>query len=365
MDLKTIGRAALAATLLAAPAAAQTDDDAASGAPVAAVATDHAALAERALEQHILPGFARLDAAMAALDAAAGTACAGTGPIDAAPLKAAYGAAFDSWAGIQHIHFGPAEEDNNSFKIEFWPDTKASTPRTLAALVRDEDPVVDSPGAFAQVSVAARGLMALDQLLYDPAAPQIEARSYTCRLVEAITGDMATTAGRMRARWQDPWAGLLTSAGAADNPVYLAPLESTKALYSALSDGLQADIDLRLGRPLGTFDKPQPRRAEAWRSARSLPNLMASVAGIEALFETTFAPAIGEEHARPVRNAFEGFANAAANVAAPIDVEVATPQGRIHVEAVQTALRRVQSEVTSHVGPVVGVTSGFNAMDGD
>ena len=54
-----------------------------------------------------------------------------------------------------------------------------------------------------------------------------------------------------------------------------------------------------------------------------------------------------------------------ANVAAPIDVEVATPQGRIHVEALQGALRRVQTEVMSHVGPVVGVTSGFNSMDGD
>ena len=58
-------------------------------------------------------------------------------------------------------------------------------------------------------------------------------------------------------------------------------------------------------------------------------------------------------------------ASAAGNVAAPIDVEVATPQGRIHVEALQGALKRVQTEVVSHVGPVVGVTSGFNAMDGD
>ena len=74
---------------------------------------------------------------------------------------------------------------------------------------------------------------------------------------------------------------------------------------------------------------------------------------------------IGEEQARPVRDAFESVAGAAANVGAPIDVEVATPQGRIHVEALQSALRRVQTEVASHVGPTIGVTSGFNAMDGD
>jgi predicted lipoprotein len=333
---------------LAAPAAAQVD---------------HAALAERALNGHILPGFERLGAAIEALDDAAEAACAAQATMQA--VEAAYADAFDAWARIQHIRFGPAEEDNNGFAIEFWPDTKGSTPRTLAALVANEDPVVDDPAAFAQVSVAARGLMALDQLLFDPEAAPIEPGSYRCRLLTAITGDLVATTTRMVERWRDPWGGMLTSAGAPDNPVYLAPEESTRALYSALADGLRADIDLRLGRPLGTFERPQPRRAEAWRSGRSLPNLLASVEGMRALFETVFAPAIGEEEARPVRNAFEGVATAAGNVVAPIDVEVATPQGRVHVEALQSALRRVQTEVASHVGPTVGVTSGFNAMDGD
>ena len=170
----------------------------------------------------------------------------------------------------------------------------------------------------------------------------------------------------MLERWRDPWGGILTSAGDPDNPVYLAPEESTRALYSALADGLQADIDLRLGRPLGTFDRPQPRRAEAWRSGRSLPNLVASIGGHAGAVRDGLRP--GDRRgggARRSRNAFESALTAAGNVAAPIDVEVATPQGRIHVEALQGALQRVQTEVASHVGPPVGVTSGFNAMDGD
>jgi predicted lipoprotein len=337
----------------------------AAGAAAAQSTVDHAALAERALTAHILPGFERLEAAAAGLDAAARSACSGEGPIDAAPVEAAYAETFDAWARIQHIRFGPAEEDMRGFAIEFWPDTKSSTPRTLAAMTAAEDPVVDDPAAFAQVSVAARGLMALDQLLFDPEAAPVEAGGYRCRLLVAITGDLAATTARVLARWRDPWGVILTTAGAADNPVYLAPEESTRALYSALVDGLQADIDLRLGRPLGTFDRPQPRRAEAWRSGRSLPNLMASTEGVRALFETVFAPAIGEDEARPVRDAFAAAATAAGNVAGPVDVEVATPQGRIHVEALQGALRRVRTEVESHVGPGVGVTSGFNAMDGD
>ena len=153
-------------------------------------------------------------------------------------------------------------------------------------MIAAEDAVVDDPAAFAGLSVAARGLFALDWLLFDPAAGAIEAGSYRCRLLVAITGDTAATSERMLARWRDPWAGILTSAGAAGNPVYFAPEESSKALYAALTEALQADIDLRLGRPLGTFERPQPRRAEAWRSGRSLRNVNASLVALQELCAT-------------------------------------------------------------------------------
>jgi predicted lipoprotein len=223
--------------------------------------------------------------------------------------------------------------------------------------------VVDDRAAFRSASVAARGLMALDWLLYDPAAGPIEAGGYRCRLLVAITRDLAATAERMVAGWRQPWSNILLSAGAPDNPVYLAPDESTRALYSALVDGLQADIDLRLGRPLGTFEKPQPRRAEAWRSGRSLPNLVASLRGLRAL-AAVFGPAVGDGMGR-VDAAFDAALAAAGRVGEPIDAAVATTAGRFRVESLQSAVRRARTEVAEHIGPAVGVTGGFNAMDGD
>lgn len=333
--------------------------------PAAAQEIDHAALARRALDDHIRPGFARLAAEAHGLDAATRTACETPGPIAIAPVRAAYDATFDAWARIGHIRFGPGEEDGTIFGIEFWPDTKGSTPRTLAAMIAEENPAVDDPAAFAGQSVAARGLMAIDQLVFDTDAAPLEGGTYRCRLLVAITTDLAATADRLVAGWDEPWGTILTTAGAPENPVYFTPDEATKALYSALTEGLQTDIDLRLGRPLGTWDRPQPRRAEGWRSGRSLPNLVASTEGMRAFVETVFVPAIGDDEARPVLTAFDAALAAAGRITAPIDVEVASPQGRIHVEALQVALRHVQEEVTSHIGPTIGVTSGFNSMDGD
>lgn len=227
------------------------------------LALDNAAVARRALDQNILPGFDALAARTAALAETTKAYCAGQ-PGD---VMAAYNAAFDAWMAVAQLRFGPLEEGETAFAIAFWPDTRGTTPKALAALEASQDPSVDDPAAFAQQSVAARGLFALDALLAEgPPAPG----TYACRLTEAVTADLAQTAARASDRWRDPFAGYLATAGAPGNPLYLSADEGSRALFTALTGGLEMTADLRLGRPLGTFAQPQPRRAEAWRTGRPI-----------------------------------------------------------------------------------------------
>lgn len=331
----------------------------------AAADPDHAAIADRALNAAILPGFDRLAGETAALVEATHAACAASGPIDTAPVVSAYDAAFDAWVAVDFLRFGATEENNAAFAIAFWPDTRGATPRALSELIAAEDPVVDDPDAFATVSVAARGLFALDQLLVGPDAEAIAAGTYRCRLVQAIAADLAATAQAILARWRDPWAEILTTAGTDANPRYLAPDESTRDLYSALTSGLQATIDLRLGRPLGTFERPQPRRAEAWRSGRSTRNVVLSIEAQRDFAETTFLPELEPEAAQAVRDGFDAALTAADRIDAPIPEAVAMPQGRVRVEALQQAIMRAQARMIEEVGGTLGVAAGFNSMDGD
>lgn len=331
----------------------------------ALAATDHAALAARALQTTIEPGFAALRDSAADLATVTRETCAVEGPINAAALRAAYDETFEAWAGVDFLRLGPVDENNRGFAIEFWPDTKGATPRILQTMIGHEDPAVDDPDAFAKLSIAARGLMALDEMLGDPDQGPIHGKSYRCRLLQAVTVDLATTTAAVAAGWRDPWARLLTTGGAADNPVYLAPAESSQALYGALRDGLQADIDLRLGRPLGTFDKPQPHRAEAWRTERSLPNLTASIEALRAYAATVFGPELDPAGAAAIDAAFDSALIAASHIRGPIDVEVATPDGHFRVEALQSSLHRVQEAIGTRIPAAIGVAGGFNAMDGD
>ena len=237
-----------------------------------------------------------------------------------------------------HLRFGPAEEDNAGFAIAFWPDTRGATPRDARGADRGRGPGRRRPGGVPRrLGRGARALRARLPALRPRRARRSRRAAIAAACSSAITADLAGDRGTaMLARWRDPWAGILTSAGAPGNPLYLAPEESTRALYSALADGLQADIDLRLGRPLGTFDRPQPRRAEAWRSGRSLRNVVASLAG-----DASAAPrrlrAGDRRRTRRARSTRPSRLRwpPRTRVGEPIDVAVATPQGRVRVEALQ------------------------------
>lgn len=328
----------------------------------AAAALDHAALAARVVRDHVLPGQERFAAEAAALAAAAEAGCASAGPVD---LAAPYHVAFDAWMGVSHLRFGPAEEGDAVFAVAFWPDPRGATPKTLATLIAAEDPVVDDPKAFAGSSVAGRGLFALDALLFDPEAPKLEAGTYRCRLAVAVTRDLAATAARLRDRWRDPWAGLLETAGAEGHPLWFTPVEGTRAIYGALVEGLQATIDLRLGRPLGTFDAPQPRRAEAWRSGRSLRNVTSSLEALRALARVGFEPELAAEDVDLVESAFASALAATHRIDAPLPEAVAAPEARIRVEALRTEVVNVREVLATRVGGDLGLAAGFNAMDGD
>ena len=92
---------------------------------------------------------------------------------------------FDAWVGVSHLRFGPSEQDDRAFALAFWPDPRGSTPKALAALIRDEDPVVSNPDDFSTVSIAARGFYALEFLLFDPQFATAENTDYLCALIQA------------------------------------------------------------------------------------------------------------------------------------------------------------------------------------
>lgn len=295
-------------------------------------------------DDHIAPRYRALAEAAAGLSGPA-TAC------DVPRLTAAYHATFDAWVAVQHVAFGPVEDGDARFAIAFWPDAKNFAGRGLQRLERAEDPIVDDPAEFAKASVAVRGLLALERLLVDDDAPL---SGYRCRLAQAIATDLAQTTRTVADGW--------TTASPLTDQTDDAALRD---LFRSLDSGLEFLTTQRFGRPMGVVGAPRPRRAEGWRSGRSVRNIHLSLGALRAFHEAAFAPALPETLRDDVAKTFERAETVAARLPDGFDALRGGPSARLRFEAAQSRIADLQRLIRAEAAPVLGVVIGFNALDGD
>lgn len=307
---------------------------------------------ERIVQQHVLGGYNELARTAQSLQRAAQTDCSAENPA----LQQAYHDAFDAWIKVSHLRFGPSEQEDRAFALAFWPDPRGSTPKALAKLIRDEDQAVSDPAEFATVSIAARGFYALDFLLFDPQVAQTDNAAYHCVLVQAVTTDISLKADAIRDAWENGYAALMMTPG---NDTYRTQLEAAQQAFTVLLTGLEFTAHTRLGRPMGTFDRPRPNRAEARRSGRSLRHVLLS---LDATRELAGMISMGDE---AVDKAFDNAIIRARNLDDPIFAGVANPQGRFRVEVLQQSIDAIRTLLAEEIGPSLGIAAGFNSLDGD
>jgi predicted lipoprotein len=325
--------------------------------PFAAVAQDATAKITDVVTHHILPRFDALSENAGRLAEVAGNDCAPT----SRALRDAYGVAFDSWVSASHLRFGPTEVGDRAFALAFWPDSRGATPRALAGLMAERDAIIDSAEDFAQVSIAARGFYGLEYLLYDPELTGAADPAYLCGLIRAVTADIAATAGTIRAEWHESYAPGMLNPG--PNGTYRSEDEVLQQLFTALTTGLEFTAETRLGRPLGTFDRPRPRRAEAWRSDRSARHVGLSLTALRDLAERLAAG--HPQVASGLDHAFAKAVDQLETLDDPVFAGVAQPQSRLKVEVLQQDVEAIRALARSALGPTLGVAAGFNSLDGD
>ncbi|MFC4216342.1 imelysin family protein [Pseudophaeobacter arcticus] len=312
-------------------------------------------MVDEILDGQILPAMQALVDSSQDLAETAGRIC----QPDAAPLQNAYSQAFDDWTRVSHLRFGPTETDNRAFALAFWPDSRGKTPKTLANHLRAADPALLTPQGFAQSSIAGRGFYALEFMLYDPKFANAEPQDYSCALIAAMARDIATTAEAIQQDWQHSYAAQMRNATGR----YHDKTEVKQELFKSLNTGLQMLADMRLGRPLGSFDKPRPKRAEAWRSARSQHHI---VLALQALHPLAIALAQGDEDlVAQLEAAFQKPILRALRLEDPSLAGVADPAKRFRIEALQQEINDLRALIESDLGPSLGVLAGFNALDGD
>lgn len=293
----------------------------------------------------ITTGYGAFARATADLDHAATQGCMG--------LEPAFQTAWDAWMAVAHIHMGPAEESGRAMAIAFWPDPKGSGARAQRLLLTG-DPAALAPARFAGQSVAARGLPALERLLYPAAALPGD----PCPLIRATTADLARTAAELQAGWP-AFAALLSNPGSPGNTRYLTRQEAAQALVTQLATGLDYNAGQRIGRPLGTLARPFPDRAEARASGRSLRNIDLSLQALRHMAQD-LAP-----EAEASLDAIDRALLLARGLRDPILAGITESQGWLKLEILQSAILAARAQVLAEIAPALGAGLGFNALDGD
>ena len=289
-----------------------------------------------AIERHCM-GDSAVD--VAAVDVAAVDVAA----VDVAAVRAAFGEAMDAWQRVWPFGLGPVMRGAGRARIAFWPGRPGSAARQMRKALRTRDESLLDPGQLAGKSVAVKDLHALERLLFD-----VPRNAYTCGLAGAIARYQSNLAEEIVHEWtkEDGFRQAVIAAGAASDE-YADDAEAARDMMRVLSESLDAIIAQKLEAPLGeSVAKAKPKRAESWRSERSMRNIVANIASIRALVETSggFADLVtahGEsELADSLRSGFADAESKARAVVEPLRDAVSVPgHGRTRWPVVVGILR--------------------------
>jgi len=332
------------------------------GAP--ASAADVPAMNATAVERHILPAYAALSAATAALEKAASASCG-----DRPALQAAWRGAMTAWQGAQHLRFGPGEWFDRRARFAFWPDPRNVTSRQLAELFDKRDPEALTPERFLRGSVSIQGLGALERVLFDDGEfAKLRDDAFRCRWLAAVAANLATMAREIEEAWRQPPVDFGRQFVAAQGPNvgYHAAEEAMVDLFKSLHVAIELVADHKLARPLGeSAATARPRLAESWRSGASLEGIRANLAAAETLY-AALRPGIADAALdADITRRFAALRETAAGIALPLEEAVADAGARPAVERLRREAGQLKAVLAERLTLALGISLGFNALDGD
>jgi uncharacterized protein len=287
-------------------------------------------------------------------------------------LRAGYTQVADAWARTQIIKTGPISLFLRYERFAYWPEARNATQRALDALLASRDPKLLTPESLATNSVAGQGLTALERLLFDGTDPANALRAAgaagerRAQVGLAISRNLNTIAQDVLREWTAPdgvraaiaankgWRNLFADAN-----------EAARLLLTDLVGAFRLMHDVKLLPVLGAdIDAARPRLAEAWRSGRPARDLNLNLLSAHDM-ASAFASLLPAPRQARVEAQFPRAENAVKVLPADLGEAAADPARRARVEAARDAVKATQTGLADMLPADLGITLGFNALDGD
>lgn len=333
------------------------------------------------VDQHIVPRYKQLAQATAALEERSTVFCASADTAGLSQVRDGYQSAMDAWASVQHIRFGPVTVQKRYERFEYWPDKHNTGERQLSKALADQDMAQLSVDKFVTASIALQGLGTLERLLYDDVqleqfAGGGDQPSYRCRLIEAVAHNLAVMSREVADEWTNPgspYRGIVLGAEQG-NAYFASSREVSAGLLNDLYTSLQVVVDQKLLPVMGHGpEEISPKRAESWRSGRSLRNIRLNLEADQELYTIEFSPMLvadGGNAARvqedeAIRRDFKTALAGIRAIERPLDEVVQDAAQRPALEQLLATISDLKRHVSGPVPVALDLPRAFNGLDGD
>jgi predicted lipoprotein len=279
-------------------------------------------------------------------------------------LREAYLNTADAWSAIEFLHFGPAGVDFRFERISYWPERKNATGKAMAILLAGKGDEGLAPERFARTSAAGQGLPALERLLFDDNAEALllandSGGDRRRKVGLAIARNIAIIGGQILGGWRDGPDSVLKRF---DDPAYAQ--EATARIATDLLGLFQLIRDVKIEAPLGkSIESAKPRLAEGWRSGRSIRAIAINLTTVRDAANIIFANDRGEISSPSILKSAVKIADSLSPE--NLSALVTSPKQRSDAVLLLDAVTSARDVCKLEIPNALGITVGFNSLDGD
>ena len=311
--------------------------------------------------QVLLPAHQQWQSRNAALLDSTRAWCSGDQPL--ASLEQAFHQTQSAWSRLQPLMVGPLSEGNRSWQVQFWPDKRNMVARQTEDLLNEFADLTQPQ--LEGASVVVQGLTAFEYVLFDEQAALSDNRGRYCPLLTGIARHQLALSNEVLALWQQP-DGMLETLTSFPNGRYANAGEALGGILRVQVTGVDT-LKKKLGTPMGRLNSgvPQPYQAEAWRSRHSTENLLASLAGAQAVWERVRSLVGDAKLVGDIDAAYKSVRDKLAALPAPLMNMVQDKANQPQLQSLYADLDALENLQQTDLARHLGIQIGFNANDGD
>ncbi|MCT7376089.1 imelysin family protein [Chelativorans salis] len=330
-------------------------------------------IGQRVAERYVVPSVVAFSGVTGRLVGKTGELCAAPGDDALEEARATFADTVRAWGPVSILRFGPLVEESRFEHLFFWPDVRGVTLRQVQGVLAKEDESAATPASLKEKSVALQGLPALEFVLFGSGSEELAGAegAYRCRYSAAIAANLAARAAELAQAWAPdaPFHSQFTQPSA-DNALYRSPGEVAGETIKALTTGLQFARNAELLPALGANpDKANGKRAPLWRSNLTFDLVGTQIEGVMGLVDAAeFRSHLDEADGAIVNSMLFDLKHALKaleEVEAPAETAFTDAEDRARVSYVGVALEGAERTISEQLSAAIGLTMGFNALDGD